>query len=213
MINNISVLVDNDSWILPYADKLVSKLNQLGKSAKLIRCHEDVEDGDVCFFLGCIKIAKETFLNKNKYNLVVHESDLPKGKGFAPVAWQILDGKDEIPVCLIEACNEVDSGDIWLSDVLRLSGTELSAEWREMQGNISIELALRFVCEYPTIKASKQIGNSTSYPRRRPNDSKIDLDKNFRDLIPLLRVVDNKDYPAFFEYNGCKYKLEISKYE
>ena len=213
MINNITVLVDNDSWVLPYAEKLVSKLTQKGKSAKLTRYHQDVEEGDVCFFLGCTKIAKEALLNKNKHNLVVHESDLPKGKGFAPVAWQILEGNHEIKVCLIEACNEVDSGDIWLSDVIRLSGTELSAEWRELQGNISIELALRFVREYSTLKAIKQSGKSTSYPRRGPNDSQIDLDKSFRDLIPLLRVVDNNDYPAFFEYKGCKYKIEISKYE
>jgi methionyl-tRNA formyltransferase len=213
MINNITVLVDNDSWILPYAEKLVSKLTQKGKSANLTRYHEDVEKGDVCFFLGCTKIAKEALLNKNKHNLVVHESDLPKGKGFAPVAWQILEGNHEIKVCLIEACNEVDSGDIWLSDVIRLSGTELLAEWRELQGNISIELALRFVREYSTLKAIKQSGKSTSYPRRGPNDSQIDLDKSFRDLIPLLRVVDNNDYPAFFEYKGCKYKIEISKYE
>jgi len=213
MINNITVLVDNDSWILPYAEKLVSKLTQLGKSAKLIRYHEDVEDGDVCFFLGCTKIAKETLLNKNKHNLVVHESDLPKGKGFAPVAWQILEGKNEIPVCLIEAGHEVDSGDIWLSDIIKLSGTELAVEWRELQGNISIKLALRFVREYSTLNAIKQSGKSTSYPRRRPNDSQIDLDKSFRNLIPLFRVVDNNDYPAFFEYKGCKYKLEISKYE
>ncbi len=41
------------------------------------------------FFLGCSKIAGPDVLNRNKYNLVVHESALPKGKGFAPVAWQI----------------------------------------------------------------------------------------------------------------------------
>jgi len=45
-------------------------------------------------------------------NLVVHESDLPRGKGFAPVKWQILDGKKEIPVCLLETTEQVDSGDI-----------------------------------------------------------------------------------------------------
>jgi methionyl-tRNA formyltransferase len=213
MINNVTVLVDNDSWILPYAFKLITHLNAYGKNATLARSHADVAKGDVCFLLGCTRIVDKVFLSKNKHNLVVHESGLPKGKGFAPVAWQILEGKNEIPVCLIEVGNEVDSGDIILTDVMRLSGTELLTEWRELQGNISIGLALKFILEYPAMKAIKQSGLSTSYPRRHPSDSKIDLDKRVRDIIPLLRVVDNCDYPAFFEYKGCKYRLEISKYE
>ncbi|XQW85879.1 methionyl-tRNA formyltransferase [Thalassotalea piscium] len=213
MINKITVLVDNDSWILPYANKLVNALNALGRVATLERQHENVQEGDVCFFLGCTKIAKEELLNKNSYNLVVHESNLPKGKGFAPVAWQILDGNDEIPVCLIEAGKEVDSGKIWLTDTIQLSGTELSNEWRELQGNMSITLALKFVNEYKNLITKEQIGESSFYPRRRPADSQLNINKKFADLIPLLRIVDNNDYPAFFEYKGCKYKLEISKYE
>lgn len=213
MLKIINVLVDNDSWILPYAERLVSILQSEHIECKLCRNHQDIVEGDVCFFLGCTKIARDEVLGKNTFNLVVHESDLPKGRGFAPVAWQILEGKDDIPVCLIEAGKSVDSGDIWLADTMKLSGTELSAEWREKQGNISIELALKFISEYETLSAVKQEGETTHYPRRRPNDSQIDIDKSFRDLIPLLRVVDNKEYPAFFEYEGCRYKLEISKYE
>jgi len=30
------------------------------------------------------------FKLKNKLNLVIHSSDLPKGKSFAPIQWQIL---------------------------------------------------------------------------------------------------------------------------
>jgi methionyl-tRNA formyltransferase len=213
MIYDITVLVDNNSWVLPYAEKLVNELIKLDKNAVLTRNHAQVENGDVCFFLGCTKIAGQDLLDKNNYNLVVHESALPKGKGFAPVAWQILDGNNDIPVCLIEASNEVDSGDIWLTDVIRLNGTELASEWRIMQGNISIELALRFVLEYEALLSVKQKGESSFYNRRRPVDSRLDVNHRLKDLIPLLRVVDNKDYPAFFEYEGCKYKLEISKYD
>jgi len=32
-------------------------------------------------------------------------------------------------------------------------------------------------------------------------------------IINLLRIVDNEKYPAFFELNGCKYKLKVEKYE
>ncbi|MCL1093799.1 formyltransferase family protein [Shewanella kaireitica] len=213
MIENITVLVDNDSWILPYAKDLVDELNKLDKNATLAQHHDAVNAGDVCFFLGCTKIAAPSLLSKNKFNLVVHESALPQGKGFAPIAWQILEGQNEIPVCLIEACDDVDAGDIWLTDTITLNGTELACEWRELQGLISIKLAVRFVNEFGSLVPKKQTGQVSFYPRRRASDSELDVSKTLAELIPLLRTVDNEDYPAFFEHEGCKYKLEISKYE
>ena len=39
------------------------------------------------------KIIPKKFLEKSVINLVVHESDLPKGKGMSPLTWQILKNK------------------------------------------------------------------------------------------------------------------------
>jgi len=50
----------------------------------------------IVFILGYHKIIKKEYLKNNKYNIVVHESDLPKGKGWVPLFWQILEGKNEI---------------------------------------------------------------------------------------------------------------------
>jgi len=211
MIKNITVLVDNDSWIIPYASLLVKKLNDEGLSATFASNHEEVNEGDVCFFLGCTKIANSSLLGKNKHNLVVHESSLPQGKGFAPVAWQILENKNNISVCLIEAEGDVDSGGIWLTDVIELDGTELSNEWREKQGNISISLALSFVHKYDSLKVKKQEGNSSFYRRRNPKDSEISADSSLAEQFNLLRVVSNDNYPAFFYHKDQKYILNITK--
>jgi len=211
MIKKITVLVDNDSWIIPYATLLVKNLNNEGFIATFARNHEEVNEGDVCFFLGCTKIANATLLEKNKHNLVVHESSLPLGKGFAPVAWQILENKKNISVCLIEAADDVDSGDIWLTDVIELDGTELSNEWRKKQGEISISLALSFVYKYESLKVQKQEGNSSFYRRRNSEDSEISADSSLAEQFNLLRVVDNENYPAFFYHKGQKYILKITK--
>jgi methionyl-tRNA formyltransferase len=72
----------------------------------------EITDQDIVFILGFTKILGSEFLKKNKLNLVIHESDLPLGQGFAPVQWQILEGKNKISICLIEASEPVDSGDI-----------------------------------------------------------------------------------------------------
>jgi len=208
---HITILIDNDSWILPFGEKLLMALKKLGYEVHLARSSEEVRPGWINFFLGCTRIVNEAILNKNKHNLVIHESDLPKGKGFAPMAWQILEGQDKIPVCLIEAATDVDSGRIWLKDQIILSGAELCEDWRKLQGNKTIELCLRFVSEYQLLNPIEQWGDSTYYIRRRPADSEINPDKTIREQMNLLRIVDNVRYPGFFYINGSKYEIQIKR--
>src|SRR3989337_1369707 len=107
----IQVLIDNpNSWILPYGHKLVLELTNSGHESYLKHDHCDVTKGDILCLLSCEKIFRR--LDLNKHNLVVHESDLPKGKGWSPVTWQILEGKNHIPVTLFEASQSVDGGPI-----------------------------------------------------------------------------------------------------
>ena len=44
------------------------------------------------FYLSYEKIVEKKVLKKFKNNLVIHASDLPKGKGWSPLSWQILKG-------------------------------------------------------------------------------------------------------------------------
>ena len=48
---------------------------------------------DLCICLSYSKLLSEKDLSKFKNVLVVHESELPKGKGWSPLSWQILEGK------------------------------------------------------------------------------------------------------------------------
>jgi methionyl-tRNA formyltransferase len=207
----ITILIDNESWILPYGKKLSLALEKLGYEVNCARSAEEVLPGWINFLLGCTRIVSESVLNKNKHNLVVHESELPKGKGFAPMAWQILEGKEIIPVCLIEAASDVDSGRIWLKDKIILSGDELCEDWRQLQGDKTIELCLRFISEYNLLNPIEQSGGSTYYRRRRPADSEINPDRSIREQINLFRILDNVRYPGFFYINGIKYEIQIKK--
>lgn len=211
-MKRINVLVDNDSWILPYAERLVKELGQKKVEANLCRSAASLQEGWITFLLGCTKLISEKYLKKSQHNLVVHESALPKGKGFAPVAWQILEGAHEIPVSLIEALpSTADAGDIWLQDSIHLKGTELCAEWRRLQGEISIKLCLQAVDNYQKIKPVKQQGKETFYPRRTAVDSELNVDDSLFSQFNLLRVVDNKHYPAFFYHGGKKYILKVEQ--
>ncbi|WP_081910362.1 formyltransferase family protein [Thermopetrobacter sp. TC1] len=209
----VTIIVDNPSWILPYAKELVRLACEGGDNASLVQAYEHVPRGDIAFYIGCLKITPKEVLQRNKRNLVVHESDLPSGKGFSPLTWQILEGKNNIPICLIEAVDKVDSGDIIYRDVMHFEGHELINEIRHIQGQKTIELCMRFLQADLPPKGVPQAGQESFYPKRRPKDSEIDINKSIKEQFNLFRVVDNERYPAFFFMNGKKYILKIYKEE
>jgi len=209
----ISFLTDNPTiWIIPYVDTLeevVSRYHQV------IRCYdcEDIPNGDICFFLSCEKIVPSNILKRNTHNIVIHPSRLPHGKGFSPLAWQILEGKNEIPITLFEAEERVDSGVTYYRDTIKLEGHELNSEIKKLQAKKTMELILHFIDSYPNVKGYPQKGEESFYKKRGKKDSELDINKSIAEQFNLLRIVDNERYPAFFRYMGNKYILKIYKEE
>ena len=205
------MVVDNESWILKYAISLVRECQAGGDNAQIVRNYKDIEPGDIAFYLGCMTLTPPEILAQNRKNLVVHESDLPLGRGFAPLFWQIIEGKNQIPICLLEAGNEADSGAIYLKRTLEFSGSELNQELRKQQGEASLQICLDYLNLEKEPKPIPQQGKSSWYAKRSPEDSRLDLDTTLREQFDLLRTVDNVNYPAFFEHRGTKYILKIEK--
>lgn len=206
----IQILCDNpSSWIIPYAKELVNELTLSGNMIRLIHHKDEVVSGDILIMLSCEHLFRN--LSLNKFNLVVHESDLPKGKGWSPLTWQVLEGKNKIPVTLIEATEGVDAGPIYDQIIINLNGTELVDELRKAQGEATKELIRKFVKNYPNNTATPQQGEESFYPRRKPEDGKLDIHVPLKDQFNLLRVSDNERYPAWFEIDGVTYQLKIYK--
>lgn len=207
----ISVVVDNPSWVLPYAEALVAGLNETDDAATLCRSHEEIRRGGVAFYLGCVTIEPPEVLARNHRNLVVHASDLPKGRGFSPMTWLVLEGRNEIPVCLLEAAEEVDCGPIIYRSIVRLQGHELVDEMRAALGALHVDLCRRFLAESAPPAGELQAGEATTYRRRHPADSRLDPGQSIAEQFDLFRVVDNDRYPAFFDLRGHRYALSIKK--
>jgi UDP-2,4-diacetamido-2,4,6-trideoxy-beta-L-altropyranose hydrolase len=207
----ITVVTDKGGWLQSYIDELTSKWEAEGFVVSLRHDPRDIPPGDFAFFLSCSKIVPRTILNRNTHNLVVHASALPHGRGWSPLTWQVLEGKKEIPITLFEAVEELDSGPVYLQDIIRLNGHELVDDLRRAVASKTIELCRNFVKQFPNIlsAARDQFGPSTYYPRRRPADSRLDPDKSIREQFNLLRVVDNERYPAYFDLHGRRYTIKI----
>ena len=205
----ITILSDSSSWLNSYLPILIKALWQRGHALRWIHHPVDLAPGDICFLLSCSFLLKPEQLGMHRHNLVVHASDLPQGQGWSPMTWQILDGSSEIPLTLFEAVEELDAGVIYLQETIKLQGTELVDQWRELQAQASIKLCLDWIDRYKKLNVRTQIGETSFYKRRRPQDSRLDLDRPLAEQFNLLRVVDNQAYPAYFETKGQRYEVNI----
>ena len=205
-IKTIAVLTSKNSWFTPYAQEFVKVLKRKDYKARLFNAHKDIKMAhDVVFMLSYFQELNTQQLNRHKKHLVIHESDLPKGRGWAPLFWQVLEGKKKIPVVLFEAVAGADRGPVYLRDTILLQDHELHDEIRRLQAEKTCEMCLRFLKNYKRLKAYRQKGKSTTYRRRVPQDSQLSVDRNIRNQFNLLRIANNKEFPVFFKFRGYKY--------
>lgn len=208
----IQILIDNHkSWSVRYAQVYAQELRRKGHEVSLVHSQKRLKRGDLLILLSCEKILTQEQLDLHRHNLIVHESALPNGKGWSPLTWQVLEGKRKIRVTLFEAALRVDSGPIYGQTDICLEGHELVDELREKQAKATLKLLRRFMRRYPKVRAKAQRGRETFYQRRKPEDSRFDVRKSLAEQFNLLRVADNEKYPAFFEFKGHRYLIQIRK--
>lgn len=192
----------------------MSDISSKGHSASLVFDKEELQGGDVLFLVSCGQMIRDVERKKYKAALVLHASDLPKGRGWSPYVWSILGGASKITVSLLEADEPVDSGAIWLKEEFTLEGHELLPEINAKLFAAELSLMTQAVEQFETIKPIQQTGDPGPYmPKRSPADSRLDPCKTIAEQFELLRVVDSQRYPAFFDYRGKRYLIKIEKSE
>ncbi|NCC05412.1 MAG: UDP-2,4-diacetamido-2,4,6-trideoxy-beta-L-altropyranose hydrolase, partial [Proteobacteria bacterium] len=189
----IAVCTDRGSWINESVPKLILSWLAEGHSVSWSHDASTLPGGDLCFYLSYGRIVDAKTRSRYGNNLVVHASDLPKGRGWSPASWLILEGAERLPVTLLEAVDAVDAGPIYLQKRIPLHGAELIDDWRDLVADATIDLARSFVSRHPEIlhEAREQAGDSSSYPRRRNTDSELDSTKTLAEQFNHLRIVDN----------------------
>jgi len=205
----ICFLLDRDNnWLSGYC--INYKKKNKNRAIKIYYNFKKIKNYDYVFVLGYTKILPKIFIERNKLVMVIHESNLPKGKGFSPLQWQILQNKNIIKVNLIKLEPKVDSGDIILTDYLKLNGSELYDEIREKQSEVTFQLIEKFLNK-KIIQYKKQKNKETFFRKRNANDSKLDINQSLKKSFNLFRICNNEEWPAFFYYKNHKYILKIFK--
>ncbi|WP_201613139.1 formyltransferase family protein [Psychrobacter immobilis] len=189
------------------------KKNNSKHEIELVRQKKDLSGGDILFLISCTEIINSQDRMAYINCLVIHASDLPKGRGWSPHIWSILEGKEELTLTLLEANNKIDSGKIWKKLNFQVPKHAL---WNEINAQLfekEIELIDFAVGNFKSVSAKSQAPDiePTYYPKRTPNDSEIDPYKSIESQFDKIRVCDPNRFPAYIELYGERYKLILEK--
>jgi len=208
---NITILCSSENHpINPWLDKWMARHSNK-HSVNLSRSKKELIGGDILFLISCSEIVTSDERQGYNNTLVIHASDLPKGRGWSPHVWEIINDKSEITLSLLEAADKVDSGDIWKKTKIFIPKTDLFDQINERIFGAELELMDFAIMNYGSIKIVKQDTQvkPTYYKKRSQQDSEIDINESIGSQFNLIRICDPERYPAFFYYNGQRYNFYI----
>ena len=211
---NITIIISSESHpINDWIKRWVEDRNDA--KVDIIRNPDEASGGDLCFLISCTDIVSLEVRQKFKKTLVIHASDLPAGRGWSPHIWEIVNGGDEIVVCLLEASAKVDQGAIWKKIRYKINKHLLYSDVIKIVNNAHIDLLNYAVENFDTIIPEIQNPKvqPTYFNKRIPADSEISPFKTIEEQFNTLRMSDYKRFPAFFELHGKRYKILIEHYD
>lgn len=185
----------------------------LRHSVGLIHSSSEAKGGDILFLVSCTELIRESLRRRYRQCMVLHTSDLPRGRGWSPHVWEIIGGAEALTVTLLEADDPVDSGAIWAKRSVPIPRSALHDEINELLFKAEAELMSEAIAlvERGALPTPQPDTGATFYRRRWPADSEIDPSRPLVEAFNLLRVSDPKRYPAFFIIDEVKYTIEIKK--
>ena len=143
--------------------------------------------------------------------IIFHSSDLPEGRGWAPIHYTITEQKEFYVICGIMAAPEVDCGDIVVKARFRILPNHTATILRRFDNEITI-MAIRKILERfkgSPLKGAPQRGQATYRSRRSKEDNIFDVNRPFYELISHFRACE-PSAPAAFHYRGEMYSVTVS---
>jgi len=201
----ISVYSDAGSWNDAHILELLPDWLADGHEVTWAHDAPALPGGNIWFSLSYKRTVGADLLKRHRNNSVVHASDLPRDRERSPLTWQILEGKNQVPVTLCEVARAVGRGP------MSSSGSEPIDELRNAVICAAIDSCRFFTRDYPSIITAGVLQQSdpTIYARRRPRDGFIDTGEPVRKEFIFFRTIDNGRYSLWPKLNRRLFALQV----
>lgn len=173
-------------------------------------------DPDYIFVVGLSQLIPQEMIDLAKKGVVgFHPTPLPKYRGRAAMAWQVLLGVHETKCTLFLIDDGMDSGDILGQEEYIIEDNDYASDVREKLLFALSRLSNRVLRKIMdgSIKPRKQNEEDAIYLLiRRPEDGRIDWKASCNDIHRLIRAVSHPYPGAFGMYDG-EHKIIIWRAE
>ncbi len=176
------------------------------------------ENIDMIFAIGWRRIIEKKIMNYASIkSFVMHDSLLPKNRGFAPLNWAIINGEKKTGVSLIEMNKVVDIGNIYLQESTKIKITDNINTLNSRILKIYSKILKKFFSNiklYLNNSFSQKKGPKNFNAKRRPNHGLINWNDKSKNIFNLVRAL-TKPWPGAFFVHKRKiifvWKIKIRK--
>ncbi|MBI3103858.1 methionyl-tRNA formyltransferase [Candidatus Daviesbacteria bacterium] len=146
--------------------------------------------------------------------VALHESLLPKYRGFAPINWALINGEKYTGVSLFYITEGIDDGDIIAQEKIEIGPNETAFEIYKKSINTCVVLIRKY---YPLIiskRASRTKQNekeATYLCVRTPDDGRINWMNSAVNIHNLIRGLSHPYPGAFCFHKGIKITIQKSE--
>lgn len=163
---------------------------------------------DIAFAIGWRHlITKEAYSIPPKGTLIIHDSLLPKYRGFAPMNWAIINGEDKTGVTLFHIAEGVDCGPIvdQLATDIALADTAKTVDEKVIKLYEEIIIKNLPALAAGSVKSLPQDDSLATYTcKRTPEDGEINWNKSALEIYNLIRGLTRPFPGAYTMLKGQK---------
>lgn len=173
---------------------------------------------DICIVVGWYYLIDTRILKQVRGGFIgIHNSLLPKYRGFAPLVWQLINGEQKVGFSVFSFDDGLDTGDIFYQEEVEISEKDYIADVL----SVIEKKVLKFFKNYyknlleETLVKHVQKDMGVSYCGKRiESDGRINWEWNSTRIYNFIRA-QSAPYPgAYTTYNGKKiilWKAEVFK--
>lgn len=163
---------------------------------------------DIAFAIGWrYLIMKEAYHVPPKGTLIIHDSLLPKYRGFAPMNWAIINGEEKTGVTLFHISEGIDSGPIvdQLSTPITIHDTAKTVDEKVIALYEQIIVNNLAALQAGNVKAREQDESAATYTcKRTPEDGEINWHNSAEQIHNLIRGLTHPFPGAYTLLRGQK---------
>lgn len=189
-------------------------LEKLKLNYKIHTNHNQLDEADhLVISVGYNRILPKTIIDSIPLGFVVfHSTDLPKGRGWAPLFYTRFLNQNELVLTMFYANEEVDAGNIIAKSRYPIDERYNIEELRKIDNSSAMILLEQYlpIISKRKYEGTKQTGTPSFHAKRKPSESQLNSNKTITEQINLIKALP-PEYPGFFINNGIKEFVKIKQ--